>query len=67
MGDEDLGAVLEILAQEERADLDQVHGEHILAMLGDADKSREPSSHSLFDALARGHHAMDTERGEQGS
>jgi hypothetical protein len=62
MRDDDLGAVLEIIAQQERADLDQAHGEHLVAATEGADKRREAQNRAVLDILHRA--SQPTEPGD---
>jgi hypothetical protein len=62
MSDENLGTVLDILAEQERADLDQAHGEHLVAATEGADKRREAQNRAVLDILHRA--SQPTEPGD---
>ena len=50
---------LERSAEQERADTDRKHGEHILSIMGCADKSRDETTRSLLDAISRARLAQE--------
>ena len=50
---------LERSAEKERADADRKHGEHILAVVGGADKSRDETTRSLLDAIGQARLAQE--------
>lgn len=49
----------EISAEQQRADTDRMHGEHILAVVVGADKSRDETTRSLLDAISRARLAQE--------
>jgi hypothetical protein len=62
MSDENLGTVLDILAEQERADLDQAHGKHLVGATEGADKRREAQNRAVLDILHRA--SQPTEPGD---
>jgi hypothetical protein len=48
----------EIIAEQQRADTDRKHGEHILAITG-ADKIRDETTRALLDAISQARRAQE--------
>jgi hypothetical protein len=65
MSDENLGTVLDILAEQGRADLDQAHGEHILLTVEGNDHGRDEATQALFEAIGRARRASEAEGGKE--
>ena len=62
---DDIDVLFEVLAEQERADTDRKHGEHILAATEGTSlgKSREERDIAILDAIGRARLAQESEDG----